>query len=270
MLYSSGDAGMAYDQVLNIKGTGMVEPYLVRGRKLTEYQIRTLLNTDAIVGTCISPVDHYYLYKWLMTSGQYIWDNTNSMFVQVNNQKQDDIINSNAKAIMSFYSGDVGEYGATLGNSVHSLAENVINKTNISYEQKDVDPFISIEFDQSIIGNDVDYIYVEAELDNVITPYILDGNYTEFNQLDYYLLRHKYNDGLKIVAEWDDNFGGKFTMYSDVENGKILLPIGAGTRWLCNNHSYVRIWFEQNGNIIHIPRLKEISLYKLRDIDIEN
>ena len=55
---------------------------------------------------------------------------------------------------------------------------------------------------------------------------------------------------------------------NDVENGKILLPIGAGTRWLCNKHSYVKMWFEQDGNIIKLPNINEIKPYRVRDINV--
>lgn len=204
-----------------------------------------------------------------MTSGYYIWDNANNIFIPANDEPLEDIISVNSKAIMKLFSIDVGEYGASLGNSIQSLEENVLEQVDVLYERNDEDPYFTLEFHEPILGNDIDYIYVEAELDNNETPYIIGSDYNDFNRLDYFLTRHKYNDGLKLVAEWNDNSGGTFTMYADIENGKVLLPIGAGNRWLCNNHSNVIIWFEQDGNIIDAPKINGVNFYSVRGINIE-
>ncbi len=259
--------GMAFDEILNIKGVGMLESLVVRGFSISEYQAKTLLNANAIVGNCISPVDHYYLYRWLMTGGYYKWNSEQKLFYPVKSESYDEVINSNSEAIMRMPSEEVGEYAASLGNSIESLSGNVLTETNPAYKVSSCRDKIHIIFDNGVQGNDVDYIFIEADIADSVTPILYDSEHQANNKLEYLLMKHKYNNGLKCVIEWTTQ-GEIHTMSMEAENGRLLVPIGAGTGWLCNNHDDISIWFELDGQIIDTPNIDIIRYYRLRDLAI--
>ena len=117
--------------------------------------------------------------------------------------------------------------------------------------------------------NDIDYIYISADVGDNYTPFEFGTDHTANNRLENLLMKHKFNPGLRCIMEWADQTGAVHIMYSEVENGKLLLPIGAGTGWLDQEHTYVKIWVEKDGERTKLPDLMEPGFYHVRDIVID-
>ena len=163
--------------------------------------------------------------------------------------------------------GECEKFAAALGNSIEALEDNSLKEEQMKTSTEIVDNYLYINFDDTVDGNDVDYIYFDTDINQKITPYIMGDNHESNNKLEASLMKHGFNKGLRACLEWKDDVGNPHTIYTDAENGKLLFPIGAGTGWLCNGHSYVKIWFEQDGNVTGIPEKYDVKFYHQKDLD---
>ena len=268
-LFSNGDHGMAYDAVLNIRGTGMLETLVCRGYSIAKDTAEKLVASDTIVGNRISPVDHYYLYRWLVAGGDYIWSKEEQIFYPVQDQKKEEIEAANGSVTVGMPSSNIGRYAASLGNSVESLHGVLDENADISYNLMTVNETYEIGFPQGLQGNDVDYIYLSADVGEEETYFVMGDGHTAANKLEKFLMKKDYNQGIEIAVSWLDNEGMVHEFRASAENGKLLLPIGAGTGWLCNDHFRVMIWFEQHGERVNLPEIKELRFYSARKIIID-
>ena len=268
-LFSNGDHGMAYDAMLNIRGTGMLETLVCRGYSIAKDTAEKLIASNTIVGNRISPVDHYYLYRWLVTGGGYIWSEEEQVFYPVQDQTKEEIEAANARVTAGMPSSYVGRYAASLGNSVESLHGVLNENVDIFYTVTAANDNYEIEFPRGLQGNEVDYIYLLADVGEDESYFVMGDEHTATNKLDKYLMKKDYNQGMEIVISWLDNKGTVHELRASAENGKLLLPVGAGTGWLCNDHSALKIWFEQNGERIKPPEMKEMRFYSARKIVID-
>jgi len=265
-LFSDGDQGMAYDEILNIKGSGMLESLVIRGYSISKDTAEKLIKDSAIVGNRISPADHYYLWKWLIAGGEYIWNSAEELFYPVNGESEDIIKESNSVAMAGMVTDYCGRYAASLGNSMDSLSD-VLTLRDLDYRMELTDgSFTDVSFSESVQGNDIDYIYLELAAEDKYTPLIMGSDHVVSNRIEDLLSKHEYNESQTVIVQWESNDGSVNQISSKVENGKLLVPIGAGVKWLSNDHSHLRIWCEDNGQIIGMPEIKNIEFYGVRDI----
>ena len=53
-----------------------------------------------------------------------------------------------------------------------------------------------------------------------------------------------------------------------MNNGKLLIPLGSGRRWLLNNHSILNIVIQNEaGQTIEWPGIDDIKFLKLREVE---
>lgn len=269
MLFASGSHGMGYDAMLNIRGTAMLESLVVRGYTISADTAQKLVASDTIVGNQISPVDHYYLYRWLCTGGEYIWSEPDGLFYPVTNEDVQTIRAANSKAIASMPSVDVGRYAASLGNSIDSLQNVLTEQGQYGFSAVCEADQLRLEFDGPLDGNEVDYIYFDIDVDeDAYTPVLYGVDHAARNKVEDALMKHDYNAGTRVAVEWTDDTGTTDMQYAAVENGKLLMPVGAGNRWLNNTHGYVSMWLEKDGARIGLPAVDSIKLYKARDLEV--
>ena len=270
MLYTTdmqADYGMGLDLILNIKGNAVLESMTVMSDKATIETAQSLIANKAIVGNALTLPMHYNIYRWLMTSNQYIWDKEQSVFYPVEGQSVEEIRQCNANAIMRKQAGECEKFAASLGNSIDTLEKESLEETKIGYSSEIVDDYVYLKFDETVDGNDVDYINFNVDYEEVEAPYILGDSHIANNKIETMLMKRGINKGLRACIEWHDDVGNAHTIYTDAENGKLLFPIGAGTGWLCNGHSEVKIWFEQDGNVTDIPEKYDVKFYHQKDLD---
>lgn len=264
---ANGQHGMAYDEILNIKGTAMLETMTVRGYSIAVDTAEKLCASDAIVGNKISPADHYYLYKWLCTGGKYIWSDDKKCFYPVTNESEEEVRKSNSKVMVSMPADGVGRIAASLGNSMESL-QKVLSEKEIAFTTNVADNVLELDFAGKMDGNQIDYIYLDIAASAEFSPFIMGDSHVATNGLEEKLMKHEYNSGIQIVVEWQDDEMGSHTMKALLENGKILMPVGAGTGWLNHSHSEIRIWLEKDGQKIEMLPTRAVQLYTVRDVSI--
>lgn len=267
-LFSNGDHGMAYDEILNIKGTGMLESLVVRGYSITCDTAQKLIKSDTIVGNRISPVDHYYLWKWLVSGGDYVWSDSEQLFYPVKDESIDQIRENNANAMAGMATYDTGKYAASLGNSIGTLDE-VLTEKKVSGNTHDDEDSYRVDFYEVIDGNEIDYIYLSLDVDESYRAFLMGDDHTSNNWIENALMKHEYNEGMCVVVEWQAQDGNVYNLRSKMENGQLLIPIGAGVKWLSNNHSYIRIWCEKEGQKIGMPAIEDIRYYSVRELRLD-
>ena len=83
------------------------------------------------------------------------------------------------------------------------------------------------------------------------------------------LLKKKYNKGVAVIVEWQDENYESHRMRCELNEGKLLIPLGSGAKWLLHNHDNLSIWVEQDGEKVATPlgSLSEIKLLKLREVE---
>lgn len=234
--------------------------------------IEIIKNNKSIVGKNIDTLRNYYLYNWLLTSGEYIWSSDLECFIpNKDNIKFEEVLEINNHATLAPEAYVLGNNPGVLGASKNSL-NNVFTKIELEMDIINNGLGRYIHSDEVFNGNTFDYIYIEfANLENnyQYTLYDHGGEYiqnVEENTLAKYLMKKSYNTDLQIIITWFDEMGMGHNMYCNMHQGKLLIPLGAGAKWLLNNHNDIFISVFKNGVEIQTPEIIEVECLKLRHI----
>ena len=122
-------------------------------------------------------------------------------------------------------------------------------------------------------SENVKNIYVELDVDtdnyNAFFWGRDDQDHEASNKLEDMLMKHNYNPELALELEWEANDGKMYTLGSSIQNGKLLIPVGSGIKWLNNYHANLNIWCMKGGEKVDLPEIKKIEFYSLRDIEVD-
>ncbi|MBP3261383.1 hypothetical protein [Pseudobutyrivibrio sp.] len=259
------DYGMAFDYIYNIKGVSLLESMTIENFNMVRTTAELLVANNATVGKAITPLGHYYLYKWLMTGGYYIWDENKEVFFPVNGQSDEEIKNANSKAVMRLQCVEEGDISASFGNSMDSLLDCSLYESDVSYttDKAEDNTVINVRFSNGISGNEIDYMYLDLNVP-IEKEHVLGGHYAN-NWLEKLLIPEQINTNLRYCVEYQDESGENHTIYGNVRNGKLLVLLGPGTGWLCNEHKSINIWMEYSGERVSVPDYS-LKFYKGKDI----
>lgn len=261
-----------YFYLLNIKGDGPMElESTVKSYESTLEIVKNARRNRSIIGTNINPYFNYYLYHWLLTSGEYIWSPKRLEFIPNNGKyTKERIRNANQNAGITRDGFDVGKSASSLGLSYSSM-QNVMTKVDIGYTVEKSGNGVDILFSLPFDGDSADYMYVEFV--NMANNY----QYTMFNLsesseqdkgiLAKYLMKKNFNPGMQVNIIWFDDKGDSHNMICTMSEGKLLIPLGAGNKWLLNEHSSMRIVVMQDGQEIEMPAIDKIEYLKLQEIN---
>ena len=258
-----GDSAM---EILNtIKGYGAVEETL-----------DIIRDNNTIVGMNISPLRNYYFYHWLVTSGEYTFDNENvRLFIpNVGGAKKEDILeqNKNINLYLSYETDDLGLIAGSFGSSMESL-EPVFTEKDYGYELNENEEGVSVDFASAFDGDDADFMYLEFDTDLSKCRYGLYNNHfieyddEDASQLSKSLMKKFYNDGVKVVVSWKNDAGEIITSSCDMDEGKLLFPLGAARGWLLNSHSSISISVMAGDEVIATPKITDLRMLKLREVE---
>ena len=268
--YMGSPSWFGHFYLLDIKGDGAMElAATVKGLSAAEETIDIARMNKSIISPSFIPYCNYYLYHWLITSGEYVWNPENREFrPNTGLFTHNEIIEQHKNIDIAWNDMDLGKTAASWGSSMDSL-EHLFSEPGILYNKRLEENGIIIDFQESLDGYSADFIYLEfngMENDYEYTLYNLNG---ETVQEDYwigkYLMKKNYNPDLTVQIGWKDDAGEIHTMNCKMSKGKLLLPVGAGLKWLFNQHSYISISVFQNGVQIPVPEISDIRLLKLRE-----
>lgn len=257
--------------LFGLKGDGAMEiGPTVKSFSAASETIDIVQKQKSIIGTSFESDVNYYFYHWVLTSGEYYWDEAKNEFIPNDGKyTYDEVIKKNSQCNTFFQNMDMGNKSGSMGQSIDSLEE-IFTETNVSYSFHGKTTGTVIEYEQPLYGNDADYLYLEFSGigDNYVnTLYDTNQEYTEDGtSLHKLLMKKTYNSGMKVLVTWTDEFGEVRGIYSNMSKGKLLIPLGANSSWLLENHDSITISVLQDDTIIDTPEITDIRFLKLREI----
>lgn len=265
------DFGLYY--LCNIKGNGLMEIYTIKGFDVTQEAIDLARKQDAIIGANISSLNNYYLYHWVVTSGEYVWsDKSLSFESNKSGMTKEEILERNKNILLAEDNLALGKTASSWGESMSSLSK-IFKSTNSKYSASVNNNILSINFDNDFNGEEADFVYLEFNNKNNNYEYTLFDftNSYVLNDKDLgivkYLTKKEYNRGETVVLTWSSEDGTSHSMNCAMSHGKLLVPLGSGRGWLLNKHVYLNISVQDaEGKVIEFPELKSVEFLKLREV----
>lgn len=233
--------------------------------------VSILKNNQTVVGTNLDPYANYYLFNWLLTSGQYEWSPEDGRFYYNGGDSTEDVLDANRDCQLGSENGYILQTAGSLGNSFESLRP-IFEEPDIGYslrtdEEDDGDDAAVISFDQAVDGDEADFLYLEFSGLPDTVSYSLYDLTQETADGSSFLTRERYNADMTVIVTWTDDEGAEHTMSMDMCKGRLLIPLGAGKGWLLNSHDSIEISVQQNGTEIVVPDISEAAMLKLREVE---
>ncbi len=258
--------------VHDVPGLSVLESLSLRSLPAAQETISLLSAYPTAVGTGFTSSAHYYLYNWLLTSGKYRWHSDKKMFLpkEPSMSLQEALAyNRTASFIDSFL--NLGMTPSSWGLSMDTLYprfSKLSNSFNIhAYPQDWI-----VVFDTPLLGNDADFLYLEFPNQDQVYEYTLfdmKGWKQVRDPLLPFLFKKHYNPGVTVRIQWLDNEGNPYMIEQDMGQGKLLIPLGAGARWLLDTHTELIIGVYKNGEPIAFPPLQKMLFLKLQEPSYE-
>lgn len=251
-------------------GASVIEDYTVRGFEATKETVELLKEKKPLVAMC-DPYAHYYLYKWLVTSGNYVFDRENNLFRYNVKGADVSIIHQdlpNRPPVL-----DLGRDPSAFGSSYASLI-NIFDKVDFNIRMSNMQNGSVLIKTDSFSGENLDYMYLEFVDSHPIRKYQLFDLFSAriFDRDDFSRIFYKkiYNPDIRVKIAY--NVAGddrEFAITAAFSKGKLLIPLGAGSRWLLNTHSKFKISvYDNKGNPITSKILRKVELLHLRELGI--
>ncbi len=259
----------------DIKGDSVMEVLnTIKGYGAVEETVENIRANNTIVGLNVNPLKNYYFYHWLLTSGEYVFNKEARLFFPNEGQlPKDDVLlnNKNIDLPLDYQAEDIGKIAGSFGSSIESLLP-IFTENNTKYEIEAKDNLLNIVFENEINGDDADFLYLEFDVDENNYKYALYDSHEPVIQdeskigLTKSLLRKEYNSGMQVTVFWLDDEGNERSQTCDMDEGKLLLPLGACRGWLLNHISYISISVTQDDESIAPMNLNSIKLFKCREV----
>lgn len=266
--------------LFDIKADSTVETVSIKGESAAKETIDIIRNNNTYIGNNISPLENYYLYNWLMTSGEYVYNPKDNLFEP--NKKgidSEEIKRKNSEAILAnsnYENYNLSKIAGSWGSSMETLKP-IFENVPLEYDLKEEDIGVRITFDKEIDGDEADFLYLEVgNLSNQVSHVALNQGAEEPIDISGYeygkaLFKEKNNPDDSISIVWSDEQGHLYTMNCEMDEGKLLIPLGAGKGWLLNNHGDIRItqfkMLYDYKQTIEIPQIVNLKFLKLREIE---
>jgi hypothetical protein len=265
--------GLSY--LCNIKGDSVMEIFnTLKGYGAVEETVDYLRRNDTIVGVNLDSDSNYYLYHWLVTSGDYVWSDENRLFFPNDGSvSREEILENNRTINLSKEDDELGRVAGSWGSSIETL-ENIFTEIDLGYTSTLEDNRIRLDFDRTIDGDEADFIYLEFPVDKSDVSYVLfeyNNEKTLENVEETPLLKklakQDYNTGKIVTVIWNDETGAEHRIHCNMDEGKLLIPLGAGRGWLLNRHSDIKIQMTEDNEIVVPLEPENIRFLKLREVE---
>ncbi|MGN0018728.1 MAG: hypothetical protein ACI37S_06785 [Candidatus Gastranaerophilaceae bacterium] len=267
--------------VHDLRGVSVLEPQTIKGYDAVKSTVENLQRNHAIIPLDYTtdfcyyiylPLYNYYLHYWIFASGNYVWQKENSVFIPNDGKySKEKVQNINNTIDLSDADGmDIGEISSSLGLSMDTLIK-IFTRPDFAVNNEVQNNILNINFNKVINGNDADFVYVEFnDINKEYKLATIDMSGYRIIPKKYkvakYFLKKVYNPDMKIKLEWKDNESKLHYMYANMGQGKLLIPLGAGNKWILNNHSQLKISVLKDEKQIAVPEVKKIEFLKLREV----
>lgn len=253
-----------------IRGSGPLElASTVKSDKAAKETITYALKNDSIMAPSFSPYCNYHLYQWLVTSGIYCWDANHWYFIHDNTFEQNAILQINRDIEVAPDKENVGRTAGAWGESMltlYTIFDPISIDMNINETQS-----ICVDFSKPLYGENADFLYLELDIpdeDTEYTLYDLDGEEVQNSSgISKYLFEKREHFHEYIIVSWYDEAQNQYSMTCSMENGKLLIPLGAGKKWLLHGHDKIEISAYHNEELMKLPIPKTIQWLKLKELN---
>lgn len=257
--------------LFDVPVASMGEILSIRGYDAAQETVDLLKTKDAIVGPVMRTWQNYYIYHYLVTSGDYWWDEDTRCFLPSEEPMNSAAIkaaNKNVAIVSSTL--ELGKHPSSLGKSMESLS-GIFTVPELEEPVLDyLEDKVAINFSTPFDGDDADWLYIEFDVDQdyQYTLYSLGSGEVkqEPTSLSKYLMKKDYNPDDYVCITWFDDNGDSHGIRCRIEKGKLLVPLGCGVKYLLNEHDQLVITADHNGERVGVPSIKQIQLLKLQEV----
>lgn len=267
--YLGGPGDFGYFYFSGLKGNGVMETNAtLKGYEAVREAIATAKRQGAVIGN-VSPFYSYYLYHWLLTSGEYVWSEEKGYFLpNEGNRTKEQILEIHQGLSFGMEGLDAGKNAGSFGMSMDSLQE-IFSEPDIGFSYRQDGDAGRIVFEDAVDGDEADFMYVEfsgMEQDFVYTLFDMNGEQEQSGgPLAKYLMKKNYCPGMQVTLSWKDEDGQEHAMHCAMSRGKLLIPLGSGEKWLLHKHADLRIRVTRDGQESEIPQIVDLRFLKLRE-----
>ncbi|MCI6231391.1 MAG: hypothetical protein MR630_02025 [Selenomonas sp.] len=255
--------------VLDIPGVSTLEAATIRGYAAAEESIQILKKQKPVIGTDIDSYGNYYLYHWVVTSGNYQYSAKDKLFYpeQLQERGNQDISlpgNTEARNLLNA--------PAATGLSMKSLRKN-FSDVSVNYDVTLTNEAAFLGLHEAIDGDQSDFLYLELELEQPFSQYGLSPKegeclfLTPHGPYGKYLMMKLDNPGRMLKVLWTDDAGRQHFFQMNFGQGKLLIPLGAGNGWLLNHHDRIELECMEGEKAIPIKVVGHIEFLKLRMVE---
>ncbi|WP_428074522.1 hypothetical protein [Candidatus Avelusimicrobium luingense] len=241
--------GLYYAQ--DIKGSSVLEPMTIKGFDAAQ-ETTALLN-------------HY-----LITGKNYVYDPARNVFRPNDGSVSTEQILQRHRLLPYGKDLFVNKTFAAWGQSIKSLRP-IFSTPQVSFETKVLSNSLQIHFSKPLYGDDADFMYIEFDGQDQSFEYALydmAGWHKLPTNLGFakYFVKKNYNPQRRVEISWTDESGENHKLFSGMDKGKLLIPLGAVAHWLLNDHSSLQIRVTDNALPADLPPVKKIEFLKLREV----
>ncbi len=269
---SAGMLGyFGYYYMLRAKGTAGIEPFIPKCFDAAKETRGMLLRHDTAAVGAVGSYGQYYLYKYLVTSGEYAWDKEKGCFFKASGKLDANALkHANGECPGSWDGLDVGTTADVFGLSFKTLKK-IFTPVDVHHTVSKTTAGAEVAFDSPLVGSDMDFMYVEfagAEKEQVFTEFDMGGEHKSSGSrlLKHLFLKNKPNPDTVLTAAYYDDEGQRHTVHCWFGHGKLLVNLGAGMKYLLNNHRTIELSVSKNGETLPLPSIQSLQFLKCRQI----
>lgn len=253
----------------SIKGDSVMENGTIKGYDAAQ-ETAALMKENGTISTAVDSFNQYYLFHWLLTSGEYVWDEEAELF-HPNDEgfSIEEIQKIHKDASLTIEDRELGRTPSSWGSSRESL-DGIFIQPAIEATLTNAEKYSEITF-RSINGDEADFLYLEfAGMEQNYTYILFDHQGDTIQEIPSWfsrqLMKKDYNRGMSVIVSWADDEGTRHSMNCNMGRGKLLIPLGSGTGWLLNRHDSITVTVKQGEDSIQIPDITKAELLKVREV----
>lgn len=238
-------------------------------------QIEIAKRCGSVLGMENPPLNYYYLYRYMMASGDYVYDSDAQVFYPNDAHLELDQVHAiNREASLALEETDMGKIASSWGASMEVLS-GIFAEVDATVTAKGDDKEQTLVFSREVYGDEADFLFIDYEVDLASAPY----NYVMSNAaeevayedagISSIFMRKNYYPGVKVVLTYTDDAGESHIAKASLHKGKLLIPLGACDGWLLDHHSSIELHMEQDSVVVDMPEIVDVRLLKLREAGVE-
>ena len=258
-----GSLGIYY--ILDIPTVGQPSLYAAKDYETNKEVVDAIKAQRPVIGQYIPNISpgtlmSYYIYNYVYTADDYVYDDEYEAFLPIELFKK--IHGEDAKPTpkdkAELRTTHASRVASSFGSSIKSLEkvmtereiEEKIGEGKLDTEKKTYT--IEVELPEKVKGEDADMVFFDFDVDGWVHRPANEGFLGN-------LTKQYYNNDIFVIVKWGDE--GKDAITSELARGDLLVPMGANSGWLVNDHDKITIVIQ---NVDQEIKLNDVKFYQLR------